>query len=183
MLLLLLACAQGPDAAALDARFAAVAELQALDAARIDALELRIEQLEAAALTTSGGAGDPAVDGEQDVAAPYLGSHCDPDGDGWVLPPKGEITPDALAASGRIVPHKAADGAVDGFRVSGIRRGSLLDSCGVRNGDIVQKADGMPLLTVEALTAAFAATQERQSFTISLVRRGVPVELRLRWPS
>ena len=83
----------------------------------------------------------------------------------------------------RIVPHKAADGAVDGFRVSGIRRGSLLDSCGVRNGDIVQKADGMPLLTVEALTAAFAATQERQSFTISLVRRGVPVELRLRWPS
>jgi S1-C subfamily serine protease len=183
MLLLLLACAHTPDPEAVDARFTALEEARASDAARIDALEQRVEQLETA--VTSSRVGSGLVEGEAGALGAYTGSHCDPDGesDGFVLPPKGEVSQEALLASGRVVPHRAADGTIDGLRLTAIRRGSLLDSCGVRNGDILRSVEGMALTTLEELEAAHAAMLDRPSFTISLVRRGEPMQLVFRRPS
>lgn len=77
--------------------------------------------------------------------------------------------------------HRGPDGAFDGFRFSGIRRDSLLDQLGLRNGDILHAVNDMPLDSVQRALAAYEALNGASHFELSLTRRGeslrLPVEV------
>jgi len=72
-----------------------------------------------------------------------------------------------LSSMGRATPHRGPDGAVDGWRLMGIRRGSIPDAIGIKNGDIVHSVNGQDL-DIHAWTSL----QDESEFEVSLTRRG-----------
>lgn len=79
--------------------------------------------------------------------------------------------PEELARQVRVTPHRGADGEVDGYRLSGVRRGSLLEKAGVKNGDIVHTVNGKPLTSTSAAMDAYQGLQSESSFTFEITRR------------
>lgn len=76
---------------------------------------------------------------------------------------------------GRFLLHRGADGEFDGYRVSAVRRGSLLDRVGLANGDIIHSVDGLPLTSLEEAMAAYQTLSdgsERQTVEVEITRRG-----------
>jgi general secretion pathway protein C len=76
-----------------------------------------------------------------------------------------------LATQIRVVPHKGPDGEIDGYRLSAIRRGSLFDKLGVKNGDIVHDVNGHSLTSADGALKAYQALQNESSFTFEVTRR------------
>jgi len=76
-----------------------------------------------------------------------------------------------LATQIRVVPHKGPDGEIDGYRLSAIRRGSLFDKLGVKNGDIVHDVNGHPLTSADGALKAYQALQSDSNFTFEVTRR------------
>jgi S1-C subfamily serine protease len=87
--------------------------------------------------------------------------------------------PAQLATLARVIPHRDAAGEADGFRLSAIRAGSLLDRLGVKNGDIVHTVNGRAVTTVEAAVSLAAELEAARpaELRLSLTRRGEPLEL------
>ncbi len=77
------------------------------------------------------------------------------------------LRPEDLARMGRAMPHRGPDGLVDGWRLAGIRRGSLPDQIGIKNGDIIHSVNGQ-----ELDISAWAALHDQTDFEVSLTRRG-----------
>ena len=73
----------------------------------------------------------------------------------------------------RVAPHRDTLGEVDGFRISGIRRETLLHRLGVKNGDVVHSINGMP---IDSLSAALSAQEALAAATASscLLAEGGP---------
>jgi len=84
---------------------------------------------------------------------------------------------DALARMGRAIPHRGADGQIDGYRLSGIRRNSLGQKIGIKNGDIVHAVNGHPLTSMQGAMAAYQALQSDSSFSFEVTRRGQRMNL------
>ena len=84
---------------------------------------------------------------------------------------------DALIAKVRAVPHKGEDGQVDGYRLSAIRRGSMLDKLGIKNGDIVHGVNGTGLTSTSGAMGAFQALQSESNFSFDLTRRRQKVSM------
>ncbi len=78
---------------------------------------------------------------------------------------------ESLATKIRVVPHKGSDGEVDGYRLSAIRRGSLFDKLGIKNGDVVHAVNGMPLTSMEGAMSAFQTLQSDDDFNFEVTRR------------
>ncbi|MCP4808420.1 MAG: hypothetical protein GY913_06070 [Proteobacteria bacterium] len=78
---------------------------------------------------------------------------------------------DQLASKIRVVPHKDADGAIDGYRLSAIRRGSLFDKLGIKNGDVVHAVNGMPLTSTDGAFSAYQTLQSESAFSFDVTRR------------
>jgi type II secretion system protein C len=78
---------------------------------------------------------------------------------------------EALASQLRASPHRGPDGEVDGFRLSSIRRGSLLQKLGIKNGDIVHSVNGTPLVDTNSAMGAYQALQNERSFSFEVTRR------------
>lgn len=78
---------------------------------------------------------------------------------------------ESLATKIRVVPHKGSDGSVDGYRLSAIRRGSLFDKLGIKNGDVVHAVNGMPLTSMDGAMSAFQSLQSEAEFTFDVTRR------------
>jgi general secretion pathway protein C len=76
-----------------------------------------------------------------------------------------------LATQIRVVPHKGPDGEIDGYRLSAIRRGSLFDKLGVKNGDIVHDVNGHALTSADGALKAYQALQSDSNFTFEVTRR------------
>ncbi len=76
-----------------------------------------------------------------------------------------------LATQIRVVPHKDTSGEIDGYRLSGIRRGSLFDKLGIKNGDIVHGVNGMALTSADGALKAYQSLQSESGFTFDLTRR------------
>jgi type II secretory pathway component PulC len=81
-----------------------------------------------------------------------------------------------MSTMARVVPHTSPAGKVEGFRLMGIRSGTLPDQLGLQNGDIVRSVAGVELSTVEAALKIYADLQTREDFCISLVRQAEPLE-------
>jgi len=79
---------------------------------------------------------------------------------------------EGISRLGRAIPHRGADGAIDGYRLSGIRRGTVGEKLGIRNGDIVHKVNGYDLTSISEAMKAFQELQKEDSFNFELTRRG-----------
>ena len=79
--------------------------------------------------------------------------------------------PEALASQVRVVPHRGTDGEVDGYRLSGIRRSSLFDKLGIKNGDIVHTVNGRELNSTSSALDAYQSLQNERNFSFEITRR------------
>ncbi|MDP2307520.1 MAG: type II secretion system protein GspC [Pseudomonadota bacterium] len=78
---------------------------------------------------------------------------------------------EALATQVRVVPHKGSDGAIDGYRLSAIRKGSLFEKLGIKNGDIVHGVNGQGLTSTEGALQVYQTLRSEKSFTFDITRR------------
>ncbi|MFO0633133.1 MAG: PDZ domain-containing protein [Nannocystaceae bacterium] len=83
--------------------------------------------------------------------------------------------PSALASSARVVP--ATDG---GFKLFSIRRDTVLDKLGLRNGDRVTAINGIVLDGVDTVLEQYATLRKAESLRIELDRAGERVALTVR---
>jgi general secretion pathway protein C len=78
---------------------------------------------------------------------------------------------DSLAGQVRVAPHKGPDGQTDGFRLSAIRRGSLFEKLGIKNGDIVHGVNGNPLTSTQSAMQVYETLRNERSFSFDITRR------------
>lgn len=78
---------------------------------------------------------------------------------------------ESLASKIRAVPHKGPDGEVDGFRLSAIRRGTLFDKLGIKNGDIIHAVNGQPLTSADGAFQVYQQMQNEANFSFEVTRR------------
>ncbi|MFO0579292.1 MAG: hypothetical protein U1A78_35265 [Polyangia bacterium] len=78
-----------------------------------------------------------------------------------------------LAQSARLVPV-FKDGQAQGFKVMGLRPGSLLGLLGLRNGDELREINGFDLSSPERALAAYASLRSATELRVGLLRAGAP---------
>jgi hypothetical protein len=81
---------------------------------------------------------------------------------------------DLSAASklGRALLHRGPDGTYDGYRLSAIRRGSLADQLGIKNGDVIHSVNDSELNSMQAAMGAYNTMQNDSNFCLDVTRRG-----------
>ncbi len=79
--------------------------------------------------------------------------------------------PEQLYSQVRAVPHKGADGQVDGYRLSGIRRRSFFYKLGVKNGDIIHSVNGKSLDSMGNAMSAYESLASDKNFNFEVTRR------------
>jgi general secretion pathway protein C len=73
----------------------------------------------------------------------------------------------------RMVPNFTPDRQVDGFRIFQIRPGSIFQKLGLRNGDVIQRVNGIKLDDPTKGLELFTALKNLSNFTIDLKRNNV----------
>jgi general secretion pathway protein C len=76
----------------------------------------------------------------------------------------------SLGRIARFVPHRQ-DGKVTGIKVYSIRRNSLLDRLGLKNGDLVRTVNGFDVTNVDAALKAYVKLRNANRITVALERR------------
>lgn len=79
---------------------------------------------------------------------------------------------DSLSRMARARPHKDADGNVDGFRLSGVRRNKLGYKIGIRSGDVVHSVNGQSLTSLQEAMGAMESLKSGSDFEFEITRRG-----------
>lgn len=69
----------------------------------------------------------------------------------------------------RIVPN-FTEGKPDGFRLLSIKRGSLFDRLGLRNGDVVRQINGVPLDNPQKLFEVYGELESGQTIAVNILR-------------
>lgn len=82
-----------------------------------------------------------------------------------------------LSSMGRALLHRGPDGQYDGYRLSAIRRGSLADQMGIRNGDIIHSINGIPMNSLEGAMQAYEKLRSESNLEVEVTRRGQPTKL------
>lgn len=77
---------------------------------------------------------------------------------------------------GRAIPHRDAQGDVDGMRLTGISADSLGAALGLRNGDVVNRIDGQ-LAGADAAIDVLAKMRRGQRMEMAVTRRGEPLTI------
>ena len=85
-----------------------------------------------------------------------------------------------ISKMGRALLHRGPDGEFDGYRLSAIRRNTLADQLGIKNGDIIHSVNGQPLNSVQNAMGAYQGLQSESELTFEVTRRGQPVTLKYR---
>jgi general secretion pathway protein C len=78
----------------------------------------------------------------------------------------------------RVAPE-VSDGEPAGFRFSGIRAGTIPAALGLRNGDVLDRVNGMPVRDIEEGMAAAKKISSAKRLKVRLRRKGKPVTLRV----
>lgn len=87
------------------------------------------------------------------------------------------IDADSVHDLARMMPHRSTDGEADGVRLSAVRRDSLLDHLGIRNGDVVNQVNGT-LANETTLTKGLLGLKTGTPLALALTRRGEAMTLR-----
>jgi type II secretory pathway component PulC len=84
--------------------------------------------------------------------------------------------PATTAKMARVVPDME-DGEMRGFKLYGIRKGSVPQALGFKNGDSIRSVDGVNLTTVESAMAIYAKLRKSKAgkMTVGIVRKGSPL--------
>jgi general secretion pathway protein C len=85
----------------------------------------------------------------------------------------------ALMRAVRLRPNQK-NGKVASLTVNRIRKGTLLGTLGVRNGDQLQSINGFSLTSPEKALEAYARLRTAPELTLELVRRGKPIAIQYR---
>jgi type II secretory pathway component PulC len=86
-----------------------------------------------------------------------------------------EGTPNPLA---ELVPHKNRRGNFVGYKVEGVKPGSLAFLAGLRNGDIVNKVNNQKLLTQQKAIQTFRKVRKVKNIEIGLLRESKTINLK-----
>jgi general secretion pathway protein C len=86
-------------------------------------------------------------------------------------------SPGALSRS-RVQPVEEG-GAVVGFRLYGVRRGSLPTAIGLENGDLIHAVNDLPMTSPAGALEALQALREAPHLRVQLTRRGQPKTLEI----
>ncbi len=78
---------------------------------------------------------------------------------------------ESFAGQLRAVPHKDGSGNVDGFRLSAIRKGSLFDKLGIKNGDVVHAINGQAMTSTEGALSLYQSLRNEKAFNFEISRR------------
>lgn len=84
--------------------------------------------------------------------------------------------PSALMRNVRIMPD-AQNGEILGLRLAGIRKGSLLDALGMKNGDRLETINGFGMGSPEKALQAYARLSTAQRLNVRLNRGGQPLAI------
>ncbi len=76
-----------------------------------------------------------------------------------------------LMSQARVLPYER-DGVVQGFKLYGIRRNSLLGRLGLRNGDIVNSIGGVDMTSPDRALEAYTKLRNANHLTVTFTRRG-----------
>lgn len=79
---------------------------------------------------------------------------------------------EGLSRMGRALLHRGPDGEFDGYRLSAIRRNTIADKLGIRNGDIIHAVNGKPLNSMQSAMEAYNTMQSEKGFEFKVTRRG-----------
>ena len=115
----------------------------------------------------------------KDNATQTIDARCTESADGHQLPRTVMDNFEHLAATFRVVPHLDTDGNPDGYRFSGIRRNSLISSCGFKNGDVLNAVNGIQLTSIQRSMEVYNDSLSSTSLELAITRRGEPVTLRI----
>jgi S1-C subfamily serine protease len=120
---------------------------------------------------------------EEDIAP--AGPQCSQGEDGVFILPSESLAELSLqdTSYGRMLLHRGPDGQYDGYRLSAIRRGNLLDSCGFKNGDVVHSVNDQTVDSMDAAMTAYNTVRNLSPLTVRLTRRGESIDLILRSPA
>jgi general secretion pathway protein C len=77
----------------------------------------------------------------------------------------------ALMSQARILPYER-DGQVQGFKLYGIRRNSLLSKLGMNNGDIIHSIGGIDMTSPDRALEAYSKLRNVGSLSVAYTRRG-----------
>jgi general secretion pathway protein C len=81
-----------------------------------------------------------------------------------------------LLRMARVIPHEV-DGHVQGVKIYGIRRSSVLGRLGVQNGDLLRTINGFNLSEPDSALEAYARLRNADHLSLAVERRGQPVNL------
>jgi len=82
----------------------------------------------------------------------------------------------ALMRTARVIPHQE-NGQTVGVKLYGIRRNSLLGRLGIQNGDMLRSVNGFNMTEPDEALRAYTRLRNSENLTVSLVRRGQPVNI------
>ncbi|MEM9457132.1 MAG: type II secretion system protein GspC [Myxococcota bacterium] len=85
--------------------------------------------------------------------------------------------PKLLVGQGGVAPTKAKDGS-PGFRLRGVRKGSLPHLLGLKNGDIITEVGGSPL-TMDVAMGLYSKLRHASHVEVTVDRRGTPMRRQL----
>lgn len=85
---------------------------------------------------------------------------------------------EGLSKMGRALLHRGADGEFDGYRLSAIRRDTIADKLGIKNGDVIHSVNGQPLNSVQNAMGAYQTMQSQNEFEFEITRRGETQKLK-----
>jgi|GEM_PF-972008 len=83
---------------------------------------------------------------------------------------------DKLATQARIVPHFQGGKSV-GFRLYAIKPGSLFSKIGLKNGDILQRINGMDINSPEKALEIYTKLRDAKNISLDMKRRGKPLSV------
>ena len=84
---------------------------------------------------------------------------------------------EALSKMGRALLHRGPDGQFDGYRLSAIRRNTLADKLGIKNGDVIHSVNGKSLNSMSAAMEAYQTLTSENQFSFEVTRRGEKLSL------
>jgi len=84
---------------------------------------------------------------------------------------------ESISRMGRALLHRGPDGEFDGYRLSAIRRNTLADQLGIKNGDVVHSVNGQALNSVQGAMGAYQGMMNESNFTFEITRRGQRVTM------
>ncbi len=79
---------------------------------------------------------------------------------------------ESISRMGRALLHRGPDGEYDGYRLSAIRRNTLADKLGIRNGDVIHSVNGKDLNSVQSAMEAYQTMASEGNFSFEVTRRG-----------